>query len=189
MSLLLTRYKFTTDDYHRMAEAGILDEDDRVELLDGEIIPMAPMGNRHAACIDRLTRWLVQQLGDRAIVRVQNPISLGDYSEPEPDVSLLRPRDDFYATGERHPGPEDVLLVIEVADSTIELDRRVKLPLYARHGITEVWLLDLVRNAVEVCRQPGSEGYRQVDRVVGDKPVTSLAFDDLSFTADALLGR
>jgi len=187
MSLLLEHRRFTVDEYHRMAEAGILDEDERVELLDGEVVAMSPIGRRHAACVDRLTHWLTATLGNRAIVRVQNPIALDAHSEPEPDLALLRPRDDFYAT--RTPGPADITLVIEVADTTIDKDRKVKLPLYARHGIVEVWLIDLIKDAVEVHRSPSPDGYADVQRLTGDQSVTCLAHAELNFAADALLGR
>jgi len=120
---------FNVDEYHRMAATGVLSESDRVELIGGEILEMSPIGRRHAACVDRLTRLLVIRLGETAIVRVQNPIALGQHSEPQPDVSLLRPRDDFYASG--HPSPEDVLLVIEVCETSIDYDRDIKLPEYA----------------------------------------------------------
>ena len=130
MAVELRRYRFTTTEYDRMAEAGVLGEDDRVELIEGEILEMSPMGRRHAACVDRLTRLLVRGVGDAAIVRVQNPIVLSDHNEPQPDLALLRPRVDFYTA--EHPGPEDALLVVEVSDSSVEYDRQIKVPLYAQ---------------------------------------------------------
>lgn len=160
MAVQLLRRRFTVEDYYRMAEAGILTEDDRVELLDGEVVEMTPIGSRHAACVDRLTRLLASAVGDRAIVRVQNPIRLGRHSEPQPDLALLRPRPDFYA--QAHPGPEDVLLVVEVADTSVESDRGVKVPLYARAGISAAWLVDLAGERVVVHTAPAPEGYRTV---------------------------
>lgn len=162
MAVEVQRRLFTVDEYYEMARAGILREDDRVELIEGEIVQMTPIGSRHAACVDRLTRLLVQAAGDRAIVRVQGPVRLGDRSEPQPDVVLLKPRPDFYVTG--HPGPADVILLVEIGDSSVGYDRDVKLPLYARAGVREVWIIDLAATRVEVYRAPTSEGYRDVAR-------------------------
>lgn len=159
MSLPLERYRFTVDEYHRLGEARILGEDDRVELIDGEILMMTPIGLRHAACVDRLTRLLVRLCGDAAIVRVQNPVALDDRSEPQPDFCLLRAREDFYATV--HPRPADVLLLIEVADSSADYDRGTKLPLYGRSRIPEAWIVDLGREAVDVYRRPIPGGYAE----------------------------
>ena len=158
MDLMLTRHRLNVDDYHRMAEAGILGEDDRVELIDGELIDMAPIGQGHAAAVNRLNRALVMAFGERAIVSVQNPVRLDRFSEPQPDFAVFRPRADFNATGER-PGPPDTLLVVEVADSSPRYDRTVKLPLYARTGIPEVWIIDLRRRVLEAHREPGPDGY------------------------------
>ena len=183
--MAVVRHRFSVDDYHRMAQAGILDEDDRVELIDGEIVQMAPMGSRHAAQVRRLQRLLQSAVGGRASLSVQCPVRLGEYSEPEPDLALLRPREDDYASA--HPGPEDVLLVVEVADSSAEYDRQVKAPLYARHGIGELWLIDLERGQVEVCRRPGPEGYAEVV-VVGPGDVLSpLALPDISLPVAEML--
>lgn len=156
--ILPTRHKLTVDDYQRMAAAGILTQDDRVELIDGEIIDMAPIGQGHAATVNRLNRALVLAFGDRAIVSVQNPLRLNRFNEPQPDVAVFRPRDDFYATGER-PGPADTVLVIEVADTSLRYDRFVKLPLYARMGIAEVWIIDLHRRRVDVHQVPSGDAH------------------------------
>lgn len=163
MTLQIGKRLFTVDDYHRMAETGILNEDDRVELIEGEIVEMNPIGSRHAGCVIRLTHLLTRAVGERAIVSVQNPVQLGDRSEPQPDLLLLRPRPDFYA--EAHPGPADVLLLIEVADASTANDRNVKLPLYARAGIPEVWLIDLENEVVEVYRGPAADGFTEVARI------------------------
>jgi len=160
MAVQLSIRRFTTEEFHRMGEAGIFSEDDRVELLDGEIVETSPIGSRHAACVARLTRWLSQQIGNSAIVWVQNPVRLDVRSEPQPDVVLLRSRPDFYA--ESHPGPEDVLLLIEVADTSGETDRQIKLPLYAKAGIGEVWIIDLLNRKVEICRQPTGTHYQSI---------------------------
>jgi Uma2 family endonuclease len=139
MALQVSRRLFTVHEYDQMVQAGILHEDDRVELIEGEIIEMAAIGSRHAACVNRLVQLFVMHVAGQAIVHAQNPIRLSERTEPEPDLSLLKPRPDFYAAG--HPGPQDVLLVIEVADSSIGFDREIKIPLYARAGIPEVWSL------------------------------------------------
>jgi Uma2 family endonuclease len=135
------RHRLSVSDYYRMAEVGILASDARVELIDGEVIDMAPPGSLHAATVDRLAEALARAIDDRASVRAQNPIALGDYSEPQPDLALLRRRDDFYSG--HHPRAADVLLIIEVADASLRFDRDTKIPLYASHGILEVWLIDL----------------------------------------------
>jgi Uma2 family endonuclease len=153
------RYRFTVDEYHRLGEAGILGEDDRVELIDGEIVMMTPIGSRHAACVDQLTRSLVELYGDAGVVRVQNPITLDVRSEPQPDVVVLRPIASRYF--DRHPQPADVLLAIEVADSSLGYDRRIKIPLYASAGIAELSIVDLGRELVDVHREPFPGGYAE----------------------------
>ena len=130
----VTRRRFTVHEYHRMAEAGILHEDDRVELIEGELIEMAAIGTRHFTCVNGLNRFLVRSVGDEAIVSVQNPVRLDEYGEPQPDLAVIRPRD----YRESLPMPEDVLLLIEVSDTTLAYDRGVKLPMYARKGMREV---------------------------------------------------
>jgi Uma2 family endonuclease len=162
MAIALPKRRFTVFEYHKMVEAGILSEDDRVELIEGEVVAMRPIGSRHAACVARLTA-LFSRIRRRGIVWVQNPIRLGEHSEPQPDLALLRYRPDFYAGG--HPGPGDVLLVVEVAETSADSDRQVKVPLYGRYGIPEVWLVDLAGDRVEVFRQPTPAGYQNV-RVV-----------------------
>ncbi|PSQ96352.1 MAG: Uma2 family endonuclease [Bacteroidetes bacterium SW_9_63_38] len=149
--------RFTVDEYYRMGEAGVFDEDDRVELLDGHIYVMSPIGSEHAACVRRLNRLFQSRLGGRGLVSVQNPVRLADDSEPEPDVVLLRPHDDGYAS--EHPGPEEVTMVVEVADTSLSFDRDVKLPLYAEAGIPEVWLVDLEASVIHVYRDPNGDDY------------------------------
>jgi Uma2 family endonuclease len=155
------RHRLSVRDYYRMAEAGILRPDERVELIEGEIIDMVPAGSRHAGTVNQLTSLLQKAVGEAAIVHVQNPLSLGEYSQPEPDLAVLRFRADFYKTA--HPVPADVLLVIEAADTSLSHDRDVKVPLYARHGVPEVWLLDLDRRRLTRYREPGEEAYLTVD--------------------------
>ncbi|MDB9518549.1 Uma2 family endonuclease [Roseofilum reptotaenium CS-1145] len=166
MSLLLKRL-FTVEEYHKMGTAGILSAGDRTELIRGEIVQMSPMGPVHAAYVDRLNRilnrLLLSQFGEQAWVRVQSPILLDNTSEPEPDLCLLRPRDDFYEEG--HPQPEDIFLLVEVADSTLRGDKQIKIPLYAQAQIPEVWLVNIPERCLEVYRQPTPEGYQQVQRL------------------------
>ena len=157
----LIKKRFTADEYHRMGQVGILSEDDRVELIDGEIVAMTPIGPRHAACVSRANRALVQAVGDDAIVQPQGSVRLDLYHEPEPDLMLLRPRADFYST--RHPGPSDVLVVIEIADSSIEYDRDVKARVYAESGVAEYWLSDLNANVVWRYLSPAGGAYQVVE--------------------------
>jgi Uma2 family endonuclease len=182
----LERYRFTVDDYHRMAEAGILNEDDPVELIEGEIIIMSPIGLRHLACVDRLNTLLAPGLGPRAIVRVQGSVRLSDRSEPEPDVILLRPRPDFYATSPATPA--DVLWLIEVMDSSASYDRGVKLGLYARSDVAEVWLVDLNEEQVELYRKPLSGRYTEISIRPRGQSVAPEAFPDFVLGVDAILG-
>ena len=177
--------RFTAAEYHRMAEVGIFGEDDRVELIEGEILEMAAMGSRHAACIRRLEALLNQHSGQFGIVSTQCPIRLNDASEPEPDIALLKPREDFYA--QEHPGPDDVLLVIEVSDTSAEYDTEVKLPLYARSGISETWLVNLATGTVEVHSQPISGEYRQTLRAKRGEALRSQVVSELEITASDVL--
>lgn len=159
-AVLPARHKIDVDAYHRMGEAGILGEDDRVELIDGELIDMAPIGQDHAATVNRLNEALVMACAGRAIVSTQNPVRLDRLSEPQPDFAIFRARADFYATG-RRPGPADVLLLVEVADSSLRFDSKVKLPLYAKAGIPEVWIVNLGRRVLSMHRQPVGQAYRE----------------------------
>jgi Uma2 family endonuclease len=149
--------KFTVEQYERMIEAGVFPPEYRAELINGEIIEMSPIGSRHAACVGRLTRILTRML-DEPIVWVQNPIRLGDHSEPEPDIAVLKPREDFYAGS--LPTAADVLLVIEVSDSTLEYDRRIKVPLYARSGVPELWIVNLTDERIETYADAAGDAYR-----------------------------
>jgi Uma2 family endonuclease len=146
-----------------MGEAGVFSEDDHVELLGGQIYAMSPIGSEHAACVDRLTKLFVLRTGEDAVVRVQNPVRLNEASEPEPDLALLSPRDDDYAA--RHPRPDDVLLVVEVADTSAAFDRDVKRPLYARAGVPELWIVDLASDRIEVHRSPQNDEYTETQSV------------------------
>jgi Uma2 family endonuclease len=180
------RRRFTVGDYHRMAEAGILGRDDRVELLDGAVVEMAPIGPLHAGHVNRLTALFTGRLGSRAVVSVRNPVVLSGYSELQPDLVLLRPRADFYTNA--HPQPPDILLIVEVADTTAALDRRVKVPLYAAAGVREVWLLDLPTEGLEVYRDPTAGGYRDARVLARGERLAPQAFPDLTLEVSNLLG-
>lgn len=186
MSVPLKRHYFTAAEYYRMADAGILTADDRVELIEGEIIEMSPIGKRHASCVDRINRLLNRLAGQAAIVRVQNPVRLSDFSEPQPDVALLRPREDFYAAG--HPRPDDVLLVVEVADTSVDYDRGVKVSLHARSGIPEFWLVDLTEDRIEIYASPSGGEYGDVRLASRGESVSSDAVAGLSFAVEEILG-
>ncbi|MDF2387729.1 Uma2 family endonuclease [Nostoc ellipsosporum NOK] len=187
MSTQLLRRKFTVEQYHKMVESGILAEDDRVELIRGEIIEMSPIGTKHAACVNRLVNLLVQLLGKHVIVAAQNPIALNNTSEPQPDVALLKARDDFYATA--HPQPQDIFLLIEVADSTIMYDREEKIPLYAEANIIEVWLVDINEEIVEVYQQPTAAGDQHMQKFASGQSLLIPGFPDVSITVNEIFGR
>ena len=182
----LTRVRFSVSDYHRMGEVGILGPNDRVELIDGEIVTMSAVGCLHAGTVNRLTSFLVRTLGDRAVVSVQNPVQLSDDTEPEPDLAVLLPRDDFYSTA--HPLPPDVLLLIEVGDSSFLADRRSKLPRYARAGIRETWLANLEAGAVERHTNPDDSGYRDVVTLRRGQRLASTVVAGLTLAGDQILG-
>jgi len=183
----LKRRRFTLEEYHRMGEVGIFHEDDRIELIEGEIVEMSPIGRLHAGTVDRIAHVFSRRLGERTIVRVQNPILFTRLvSEPQPDVTLLVPRPDFY-TG-AHPEPGDILLVVEVMDSSVAYDRGVKLRLYARAGVAEVWLANVNTRRIEGYRRPGPEGYAESRVFQEDEPLSIQAFADVTFTVRKLLG-
>ena len=177
---------FTVGEYYRMAEANILTEEDRVELIAGQIVAMSPIGSRHAACVKRLNLLLGKMIGDSMLLGVQDPIALDAYSEPEPDLVLLRPRADFYATA--HPSAGDVLLAIEVADTSASYDREVKVPLYAQAGIPEVWLIDLQEDRIEVFARPQGNAYQQRVEVAANDTFISPTVAGLTLAAADLLG-
>ena len=183
----LTRRRFTVKEYHRMIEVGLLTKDDRVELLAGDIVEMAPIGDPHQSTVDRINRLFGQALGDRVIVRVQGPVLLAAVeSEVQPDLALLAPRTDFYRS--RRPEPADVLLLVEVMDTSAARDRRVKLPLYAQAGIVETWLVDVNTNRLEVHRRPAPGGYEETRVLRRDEELTIEAFPDLVLNVADLLG-
>jgi Uma2 family endonuclease len=181
----LQRRLISRDEYRRMAEAGILAEDERVELLAGELIYMSPIGSKHAACLMKCLSLLGRLLPEQVIVSPQNPILLGDFSEPEPDLALLRHRDDFYA--EQLPGPEDVLLLIEIADTSVIKDREIKLPLYAEAGIPELWILNLPGQLLEIYRQPEGKSYREQHILRPGDEIQPLALPSLQIEVGQML--
>jgi Uma2 family endonuclease len=154
----LSRHRLTVQAYYRMGEAGVLEPDARVELIDGEIIDMSPIGSVHASLVNRLTRMLISAVGDRAIVQIQGPLTLDEHTQLQPDLALLKPRSDYYR--DAVPGAADVLLVVEVADTSLEKDRSVKLPLFAAHGVPEAWLVDVPDRLVGIYREPEGALYR-----------------------------
>jgi len=168
-----------------MGETGILERDDHLELVEGEIIRMSPIGSRHAACVRRLTALFAQRLGARACVSVQNPVVLGRHSELQPDVAILRPRADAYA--EHHPGPADILLIVEVIDSSGNYDRGTKLPLYARARLPEVWLVDLPQATIDIYRAPSLRGYRDHRNALRGERLSPLAFPRVAFRVAGIL--
>jgi Uma2 family endonuclease len=182
----LPRRRFTVDEYERMIGAGIIREGERVQLIEGEIVEMAAMHSPHAACVRRTGSWFDRRVGERATVSVQCPIRIAPRNEPEPDIALLRYRSDSYAGA--HPEPEDVLLLIEVAHSSLSRDRRRKIPIYARAGIREVWLVDLVAAAITVHRQPAGGRYGEVTVHRRGDSIAPLAFEDLVVGVDDILG-
>ena len=186
MAVTVRTRRFSVPEYHQMARAGILKEDDTVELVEGEVLEMTPTGPRHAVCVSRLNHRLTVTLTGRAIVSVQSLVQLSPYSEPQPELALLRPP--FARYTDAHPGPEDLFLVIEVADTTIDDDRARKVPLYARAGIRETWLVNLRDEAVEVYRQPTQEGYRDVLTLRRGQSLAPEAFPDRVLAVDDILG-
>ena len=186
MAVDLKRYRFTRDDYHRMANAGVFRPGVRVELIDGEIIEMHPIGRRHRGTVDKLTAIFAPRLGNAAIVRVQSSIALGNNGEPEPDLVLLRYRADFYTESDEKP--EDVLLVVEVAETSERYDRCTKAPLYARFGIPELWIVDLKRIRITRYLDPTPDGYASTRIYRRGESIGPLAFPDLLIPVADILG-
>lgn len=186
MSVQIARHFFTVAEYERMGEAGIFPEGERVELIEGEIVEMSPIGERHAACVGRLAQFLILLFQRQAIVWIQNPIRLNDYSEPQPDVALLKPRPDFYA--QALPTPEDVLLVIEVSDSTLEYDRQIKAPMYARAGVAEVWIVNLADELIETYADATGGEYQTTASAVRGEEVQARSVASLRLSVAEVLG-
>ena len=170
MSVVIDRRRFTVEEYHQMTESGILTREDRVELINGEIISMSPINSPHAGCVKRINALFTRILREQVVVSVQDPLVVNDFSEPEPDVMLLKHRDDFYA--DAHPRPTDVYLLIEVADSSLPIDREVKLPLYAQAQIPEVWIINLAERTIEGYRSPSEGRYQETWVATREQEVT-----------------
>lgn len=182
-AVTLVRHKLDIDEYYRMAEAGILGEDDRVELIGGELIDMAPIGGDHIDLVNGLNRALVLACGERAVVSVQNPVKVDRSNVPQPDFSVFRPR-----AGGSHrggaPWPSEVLLLVEVADSSLAFDRKVKLPIYARAGVPELWIVDVKRGVVDAYRAPAGDGYGSVTTYGPGDAVTLAAMPEITLVLD-----
>ena len=186
MSRGLAKRWITADEYERMGEAGIFPPDARLELIEGEIYETSPIGSPHAACVKFLAGLFHRIFGNRLVVSVHDPIRLNDFSEPQPDVALLRRRDDFYRSA--HPTPEDVLLVVEVADATVVADRKVKLPLYAHSGVAEAWLVNIPEGQVEIYSDPASGAYRRAEVFGRGAEARSHTVEGLAVGVGELLG-
>ena len=185
MQIETTKKLFTVDEYYRMADAGILTPEDRVELIDGEIIKMSPIGVRHLGCVNRANRLFTAAFGNRVVVSVQNPLLLSNYTEPEPDVVLLKPRGDEYAS--KKPAAEDAFLVLEVADTTLSYDNKVKLPRYAKAGVPEVWIENLQDDLLLVYRDPVGNAYTTSLVLRRGESVSPVALSGVTFTVEELL--
>jgi len=186
MDIEVSKKLFTVDDYYLMAEAGILGPEDRVELIDGEIIKMCPIGNRHLGCVNRATEIFVGAFRGLAVVSVQNPLRLTNYTEPQPDIVLLKPRNDHY--GSKKPMAEDALLVVEVSDTTFMFDHDVKLKRYARAGVPEVWIENLESDLLLVFRDPAGDAYQTCLTLRRGDSVSVAAFPNAVFKAEEFLG-
>lgn len=177
---------FTVDEYEQLVSEGILTEDEKVELLEGEIIEMVPTGSHHSGTVKFLSAFLNQRLGTSVVIGVQDPIRLPPYSEPEPDISVMKPRADYYRS--ETPSAGDVLFLIEVADSSASTDRAVKLPMYATAGIPEVWIVDLTDDSVAVHRGPSEGGYAESSIARRGDSLSPSAFPDLTIAVNDILG-
>lgn len=186
MSLTVLRHQFTVHEYARMRETGILTEDSRVELLDGEIYVMSPIGPIHVGLVNKLNHLLMQRIGDAGIISIQNPIQLNDHSEPQPDIAILSPRDDFYTNA--LATPDDVLLIIEIADSSLDYDREEKLPRYARAHIPEVWIIDANKSVVEQYTLPIQGEYTQLYKALLGSRLTATQLPQITMTTHQLFG-
>jgi Uma2 family endonuclease len=182
----VTKKLFTVDEYYRMADAGIFTEDDRVELIEGEILEMSPIGHRHMVCVDRANDLLTSALRGKVLISVQNPLRLNKYNEPQPDIVVLKWREDYYAS--KLHTPEDTLLVLEVSDTTVRYDTKVKLPIYAANGISEVWIENLQEDLILLCRDPAERNYKTQLSLQLREFISSLAFPDVAFKIEDLLG-
>ena len=186
MSRQLAKHWITADEYERMGDAGIFSSDSRLELIEGEVYEMSPIGSPHAACVKFLSTLLNRLFGGKLLVSTQDPIRLNDFSEPQPDIALLRWRDDFYRTA--HPRAEDIVLLIEVADTTLHIDRVVKLPLYAKAGIPEVWIVNLIDDQIEIYAEPTGDTYGVVRSFQRGEDAQAHSIPSLAINVGEMLG-
>jgi Uma2 family endonuclease len=186
MSVQTIRLRFTVDDYYRMIDLGMIKNVERAEIIEGELIKRMPIGNRHATSVKRLDELLRDELGKTVTYSVQDPISLDEFNEPQPDIALLKRREDFY--GGKKPMAEDVLLLIEVSDSTLDYDRNRKIPLYAKHQISEVWLINLLNGTIEMHSQPRDYSFSIVKIFRRGEKIKSETLLNLGLEVDKILG-
>ena len=187
MSIIqLAEKLYTVDDYYKMAKVGILKPSDKVELINGKIIKMSPVSSKHSANVNRIARFFFNLLSEEvAVISVQSPIRINNFSEPEPDVAILKPRDDFYS--KKHAEPADVLLLIEVSLSTLDIDRKIKLPLYAVDGIQEYWIVNVKNKTIEVYKKPEGEKYKDKKIAKGDNEINISSLDKVVKVSDLLI--
>jgi Uma2 family endonuclease len=181
-----TKKLFTVDEYYRMAEAGILTEENRTELISGEILEMSAMGARHRAAVNRASHFLIPLFGEKAQVSIQLPVRLDEFNEPQPDICFLSPRRDFYES--THPGPSDVFMILEISDTSLHYDRDVKLEVYAGARIREVWIEDLVSQSLMIFRDPSTKMYKTSLTFCRGDVVSLLAFPEIAVQVSELLG-
>lgn len=186
MSVAPARHRFSVEEFDRMVTARVFREDEGVELIGGEIVEMTPVGSQHAGCVNALTHLFHSAVGSRLVVTVQNPLRLSPDSQPQPDLAIVKPREDFYRTS--HPTAADALLVVEVADTSAAFDRGTKLGLYARAGVPEVWLVDLSTGRVEIFTEPSPEGYHLHHVRTRGEQARAIAVPELSLPVDVILG-
>jgi Uma2 family endonuclease len=186
METEVVRKLFTVDEYHRMGEAGVFHPEARLELIEGEIIEMAPVGTRHISCVNRANALFTARLAGKAMVSIQNPVVLSRYTEPQPDIVLAKPREDYYSA--KRISSEDTLLVIEVSDSTLRFDRNRKMPLYAKSGAPELWIENLREDVILVYRNPRAKTYSTALTFTRGQSISISAFPEVHFQVDELLG-
>lgn len=179
------RLRFSVDEYYKMIELGMLKDYEKAEIIDGELIQKMTIGDKHAAVVNKLTRLFIKNVSDDVLVSIQNPLRLSDFNEPEPDLVLA---DLTKYDGSRHPRPEEVILLIEVSDSTLKYDRDSKVPLYAEAGIPEVWIINLPNNIIEIHQKPSNGLYQLVKIFKPDEIVNSEKLPNLSFSVKDILG-
>jgi len=186
MSVQTMRLRFSVDDYYRLIELGMLRDVERAEIIEGELVKRMPTGKRHASCVKRLDEFLRDVLGKNVTYSVQDPIRLDEFNEPMPDLALLKRREDFYL--EKQPMAEDVLLVVEVSDTTLDYDRNRKIPLYAKAGIPEVWIINLKNGAIEIYTEPREYSYNLVKVSRRGEIILSSILPEISLSVDEILG-